>query len=77
MCKELYSVTFGQKQQKQKFRSFSTYFVFLVDVSSRYTDLEIQSRSSYYTVVARIWKISSKSVSLEVAVKVKGAILEI
>ena len=54
MCKELYSVTFGQKHQKQKFRSFSTYFVFLVDVSSRYTDLEIQFRSSYYTVVARI-----------------------
>ena len=73
----MYSVTFDQKHQKQKFRSFSTYFVFLVDVSSRYTDLEIQFRSSYYTDVARIWKISSKPVSLEVAVKVKGAILEI
>ena len=36
---------------------------------SEYTDLEIQFRSSYYTIFARIWKILSKSFSLEGSVK--------
>ena len=43
----------------------------------QYTVLEIQFRSSYYTVVTMIRNISSKTFWLEKAVKVKGAILEI
>ena len=44
---------------------------------AKYTVLEIQFRSSYYTVVIILWKISSKTFRLEEAVMVKGATLEI
>ena len=49
----------------------------VVQTQAEYTDLEIQFRSSYYTVVAGIRKISNKSFSLEVVAKMEGTIWEI